>query len=75
MTSCQKSLSAHSAEFTFPLSDPDSASAGSLRLRVAALACGAVRITRTLREAFLDADSPAVVSAVPGTAEVTENDE
>ncbi len=74
MTSCQKSLSGHSAEFTFPLSDPDSASAGSLRLRVAALACGAVRITRTLREAFLDADSPAVVSAAPGAAEVTEKD-
>ncbi len=72
MISEMKLLSNNSAEFLFPVPVPPGRPRETLRLRVTALACGAVRITRTMRSSFLDAESPVVVSAVPGVCSVTE---
>ena len=65
-------LSENAAEFLFPIPTRPGCPPEILRLRVSSLACGAVRITRTLRDAFLDSESPVVVSAAPGTCCVTE---
>ncbi|MBQ6382277.1 MAG: DUF5110 domain-containing protein [Clostridia bacterium] len=54
------------AVFTLPLF------LGTLRLRVLPLACGAVRITRTLREAFLPSGGPAVIPQATGVCTVKE---
>ncbi len=65
-------ISENAAEFLFPIPTRPGCPPEILRLRVASLSCGAVRITRTLRDAFLDSESPVVVSAAPGTCCVTE---
>ncbi len=65
-------LSENAAEFLFPIPSRPGCPPEILRLRISALACGAVRITRTLRDAFLASESPVVVSAAPGTCSVTE---
>ena len=65
-------LSVNAAEFLLPLPGMPGQPKKALRLRIAALACGAVRVTRTMRESFLDTESPVVVSAAPGTCVVTE---
>ena len=48
---------------------------GTLRLRVLPLACGAVRITRTLREAFLPSGGIAVLPQEAGTCTVKEEED
>lgn len=47
----------------------------TMRVRVTALACGAVRVTRTMREAFLDRASDVVINAAPGGLDVLETPE
>ena len=72
MISNMNMLADNAAEFLFPIPTRPGRPPETLRLRVAALACGAVRITRTMRGTFLASDSPAVVSAAPGRCSVTE---
>ena len=62
------------AEFLFPVPTIPGTPPGTLRLRVAALACGAVRITRTMRDSFLESASPVVVPGAPGVCGITETD-
>ena len=45
---------------------------GTVRLRVAALLCGAVRVTRTARAEFLPPSGDTVIRRDPGTCAVTE---
>ncbi len=47
----------------------------AVRLRIQALACGAVRVTRTLRDAFLPDGGDVVISRAPGACEVDETEE
>ena len=58
----------NAAEFTFPR--PHGA---PVRLRVQALQCGAVRLTRTLRDHFLPDPDIAVIDRAPGACTVSEN--
>ena len=56
--------------FEFPQPAPRGLPETTLRLRLEALACGAVRVTRTLREGFLPCQTPVVVNRAPGSWEL-----
>ena len=75
MISEMNRLSDSAAEFLLPLPGRMVQPARTLRVRVAALACGAVRVTRTMRETFLDADSPVAVARDPGVLTVMETED
>lgn len=60
------------AVFTFPA--PWLPAGQRMRLRVSALSCGAVRITRTLRNSFLPDHEDVVISRDPLECVVTEQD-
>ena len=47
----------------------------AVRLRIQALACGAVRVTRTLRDAFLPDGGDVVICRAPGACQVDETEE
>ena len=59
----------NAAEFTFPRR-----AGAPMRLRVEALRCGAVRLTRTLRDRFLPDPDMAVVDRAPGACAVAEDE-
>ncbi len=59
-----------SIELQLPASNSSPSSRQTL-LRIAALSCGAVRVTRTARETFLDRPSDVVVGSLPGECHVT----
>ena len=63
---------AGNAVFSFALPGPAQLPARRMRLRIAALSCGAVRVTRTMRDRFLDARSEVVTGAEPAEARVSE---
>ena len=65
----------HQAIFALPLRRPSFLPPTTLRLRITALRCGAVRITRTMRDAFLDQDSDTVTDRTPGSCAVGETEE
>ena len=56
--------------FEFPQPAPRGLPETTLRLRLEALACGAVRVARTLREGFLPCQTPVVVNRAPGSWEL-----
>lgn len=62
---CEEKLS-DAILFSLPRRD------GVLRLRIAALACGAVRVTRTLRQDFLPSSGITVIDRAPGQCTATE---
>ena len=62
---CEEKLS-DAIIFSLPRRD------GVLRLRIAALACGAVRVTRTLRQDFLPSSGITVIDRAPGQCAATE---
>ena len=61
-------------ECAFPLRVPTSQPQVSMRLRVEALHCGALRVTRTLREEFLPVASAVVIPQELGELTVTQDD-
>ena len=61
-------------EYAFPLRVPASQPQVSMRLRVEALHCGALRVTRTLREEFLPVASDVVMPQELGELTVTQDD-
>ena len=61
-------------ECAFPLRVPASQPQVSMRLRVEALHCGALRVTRTLREEFLPVASDVVIPQELGELTVTQDD-
>ncbi len=63
------------AVFRLDLPVPPHLPKRSVRLRVAALDCGAVRVTRTMRDGFLDTKSDVVTGARPGECRVTETED
>ena len=65
-----RQTNAHTVEFAFSFHP----SRPTLRLRVTALQCGAVRVTRTLRDAFLPDPAIAVVRRDPGACRLSEQE-
>ena len=64
--------SAGSAVFVLPLPGPSFLPKRIMRIRITALECGAVRVTRTLREDFLPDAGDVVISREAGTCSVSE---
>ena len=67
--------SAGSAAFVLPLPGPSFLPKRIMRIRITALECGAVRVTRTLREDFLPDAGDVVISREAGTCSVSETDD
>lgn len=63
------------AVFSLPLPGPSFLPKRTMRLRILPLACGAVRVTRTLRDSFFPDHNDAVIHREPGCCTVTETDE
>ena len=70
-----ESCESYRAILSLPLPRPSFLPPATLRLRITALACGAVRVTRTMRETFLDQKSDLVINPAPGDCEVTESED
>ena len=60
--------------FEFPQPASRGLPQATLRLRLESLACGAVRVTRTLRESFLPYTTPVVTGRTPGPVSYTHLD-
>ena len=65
---------AHQAIFSLPLQRPAHLPPAAMRIRLTALACGAIRVTRTMRDDFLEKQSDTVMDGTPGECRVTETD-
>ena len=62
------------AEISLPLPGPSFLPKRTMRLRLQPFACGAVRVTRTMRDAFLDKDSEIVIDRATAACRVTEEE-
>ena len=66
---------AHQAIFSLPLQRPAHLPPAAMRIRLTALACGAIRVTRTMRDDFLEKQSDTVMDGTPGECRVNETEE
>ena len=64
----------YDAVFTLPLPGPSFLPKQEVRLRVSPLSCGAVRVSRTMRESFLNRKSDVVIGGEAAACQVSEGE-